>query len=87
MKVTRHSAVQVHPVPDKVTSPQGPFPRELFREPEIITDYEPQYAQDGTGIPLGGTAQNNYKPPRWMRCGSCMARVLENETDGHVCED
>ena len=25
MKVTRHQAVQVHPVPDKIQNPQGPF--------------------------------------------------------------
>ena len=47
MKVTRHQAVQVHPVPDKIQNPQGPFPKELFRESEIISDYEPSFAEDG----------------------------------------
>ena len=29
MRVIRTQAVQVHPVPDKVTSPEGPFPPHL----------------------------------------------------------
>jgi hypothetical protein len=87
MKVTRYQAVQVHPVPDKVQSPQGPFPRELFCESEIISDYEPSYAEDGGGFELGGTAQNNYRAPKVLRCASCFARVMENETADHVCEE
>jgi hypothetical protein len=87
MRVTNHQAVQVHPVPDKITNPVGPFPRELFREPEIISDYESQYSEDGSEFALGGTAQNNYKPPRYLRCSACMARVLETETSEHVCSN
>jgi len=84
MKVTRHNAVQVHPVPDKVANPRGPFPRELFREPEIVDAYDS--TEYGDDIPLGGTAQNNYVPPKWLRCASCFERVLETETDFHTCE-
>ena len=84
MKVTRHTAIQIHPVPSKVTAPQGPFPKDLFRESEIINDYD--NSEFGENIPLGGTVQNNFKPPRAMRCGNCLARVMENETATHVCE-
>jgi hypothetical protein len=87
MKVTRYQAVQVHPVPDKVQNPQGPFPRELFRESEIVSDYDPSFAEDGTGFEPGATAQNNYRAPKVLRCASCFARVMENETDSHVCEE
>lgn len=85
MRVTRISAVQVHPVPDKVLRPNGPFPRELFREPEIIDAYDS--TEYGDNLPLGATSQNNYTPPRIMRCGTCFAKVMENETDLHVCEE
>lgn len=87
MRVTRVKAVQVHPVPEHMESPKGPFPRELFREPEMADDYLPQYNEDGTGFEPGSTAQNNYKPPKWLRCKTCLERVLESDTETHICED
>lgn len=76
--VERIRALQVHPVPDKVTYPRGPFPDELFEEPEIVfaKEEDPQY---------GATVQNNFKPPRYLRCASCNKRVPETETDSHEC--
>lgn len=87
MKIINHQAVQVHPVPSHITDPVGPFPRELFREPEIVDEYESQYAEDGSQFPLGGTVQNNFKPLRYLRCSRCFARVLETETQDHICEE
>ena len=87
MKVTKHQAVQVHPVPSHITDPVGPFPRELFKEPEIIDDYEPQLAEDGAGFALGSTAQNNFRPVKHLRCSNCLARVPETETQNHICEE
>lgn len=87
MRMTRVKAVQVHAVPERMQDPQGPFPRELFREPEIVSDYEPQYAEDGGGFEPGSTAQNNYRPPKYLRCKACLVRVLESETENHICED
>lgn len=86
MRVIKHKAKQVHYVPDHITTPRGPFPRELFDEPEIVMD-APAYNEDGSDFALGATAQNNYKPPRYLRCGACYARVLETETDQHICEE
>jgi len=86
MRVTRKKAVQVHPVPDRVMDPVGPFPRELFKEPEIVDDYKSQYSEDGSDYPLGATAQNNYRPPKHVRCAYCLARVLETEVSNHVCD-
>jgi hypothetical protein len=62
MKITRVKAVQAHPVPNKVHAPRGPFPNELFREPEIINDYHPEDDETGSSFPLGATAQNNFNP-------------------------
>jgi len=87
MRITRVKAIQTHPVPETMQQPRGPFPRELFRESVIVSDYDPQFNEDGTGFEPGATAQNNYHAPRVMRCGSCFARVLENETEQHVCEE
>ena len=86
MRITRKQAVQVHPVPDRVTDPVGPFPAHLFREPEIVVDYRPHLSEDGSEYPLGATAQNNYQPPKYLRCAVCFVRVLETETENHVCE-
>lgn len=83
-RVERIAAVQAHPVPDKVMLPQGPFSRELLAEPEIVTDYEPAFQNDY--LP-GATAQNNFTPPKYLRCAVCFARVLEQDTPNHVCEE
>ena len=87
MRVIRNQAVQVHPVPTTIVDPKGPFPRELFDGPEVITDYEPAENEDGSNLPLGATAQNNFNPPKYLRCARCFARVLESETKDHKCED
>jgi hypothetical protein len=67
-------------------NPQGPFPRELFNERPVVDNYEPEMSEDGGNLPLGGTAQNNYKQPRTMICSHCDERVLENKTGDHTCE-
>ena len=85
MRITTKRAHQVHPVPDRITEPRGPFPRELFDEQEIVVD-KPALNEDGSEFPLGATAQNQFKPPKYLRCAACMVRVLESETDSHVCE-
>lgn len=87
MRVTKRNAVQVHPVPKTMMDPKGPFPRELFDEPDIVVDYEPQDNEDGSNFPLGATAQNDFKPIRYLRCSVCLVRVLETKTQDHVCED
>jgi hypothetical protein len=78
---------QGHPVPTTVTRPRGPFPPELFRDPEVIYDYEQAYAEDGSDFEPGSTAQNNFEAPVWLRCYDCHARVREDETEYHECED
>ena len=86
MRVIRKKAIQVHPVPDRIIEPSGPFPDELFEEPEIVDNYRPHQPEDGSDFPLGATAQNDYKPPKHVRCAYCLKRVLETDTDEHVCE-
>jgi hypothetical protein len=87
VKVTRVRAIQVHSVPERMENPKGPFPKELFKESEIVLEYEPQYNEDGLGFEPGSTAQNNYKPLKYLRCKTCLERVIETETDSHVCEE
>jgi len=86
MKIFSKQAVQVHPVPEHVTDEMGPFPPEVLEESEIIYDYKSAYSEDGSDFLPGATAQNNFRPPRHLRCGACYMRVLETETDSHVCE-
>lgn len=73
-------AYQAHAVPNKILSPRGPFPPELFEEPEIVIN-EVQEEFD-----FGATAQNNFNP-KWLRCGACHVRVRDDKTDQHVCEE
>lgn len=87
MRVIKHQAKQGHPVPNKVTAPQGPFSKELLAEPEIVYDYPQAYGEDGEGFELGATVQNNFKPPKYLTCSVCKLRVKETETESHICED
>lgn len=84
MRIKTIQTFQGHPVPSKVTPPRGPFPPELLRGPEIVTDYEPD---DGYPYEPGATAQNNYKPPRWYRCNTCQELVTEDELASHTCPE
>lgn len=87
MKVSRRQAIQVHPVPDRMHDPVGPFPRELFREPQIVYGNEDPYSDDGANHELGSTVQNNFTPEKYLRCSRCFSRVTESETKTHNCED
>lgn len=92
MRIINKQAIQVHPVPDRVMSPQGPFPPEMtsghsLSEPEIVYDYQEAYAEDGSEFLPGATVQNDYKPLRYLRCSVCSVRVPETETEFHVCEE
>lgn len=73
-------AYQAHSVPDKILTPRGPFPPELFEEPEVIVSEAQEEFE------LGSTAQNNFNP-KWLRCGSCHVRVRDDKTDQHICEE
>jgi hypothetical protein len=77
---------QGHLVPNKVTSPIGPFPPELFHKEPVNYEYDQAFAEDGSDFALGATAQNNFEPPKWYRCYDCHERVREDELDLHVCD-
>jgi hypothetical protein len=87
MRIIKKDAIQVHPFPKTMVEPKGPFPREIFDEPDVVVSYESHDDESGSDFPLGATVQNNYKPLRYLRCSVCLARVLETETEDHVCED
>lgn len=79
LRVERIKAVQAHPFPDKILSPQGPFPSDLFDEQEVVVTLPKE-----DFLP-GSTAQNDFKPPKYLRCVLCQTRVLELEKDLHKC--
>ena len=86
MRVNKVAAVQAHYVPARPHLPRGPFPPELFRQPEIVYDYEPEADGGGPVVPEGATAQNNYRAPKWFQCRICLETLREDELDAHVCE-
>ena len=87
MRITRVQAIQAHPVPKRVYEPRGPFPENLFDEPEIVDEYALEQDENGSEYSLGATAQNNYKPVKNYRCKVCDAKVTASELDAHVCEE
>lgn len=85
MRIIRQPTIQVHPVPDRVSAEVGPFPQQLFDEPEIIYP-DPAYSEDGSNFMPGATVQNNFKPIKYLRCVLCAERVPESETEHHRCD-
>jgi hypothetical protein len=85
--IRKVDAFQGHPIPTRVTRPQGPFPAELFRQEPVNYDYDQAFPEDGSDFRLGATAQNGFNPPLWLRCYDCHARVREDETELHECEE
>lgn len=83
MRIQRVVTKQGHKIPSSSHAPRGPFPPELFAEPEIVTDYAP-FDND---MPIGATSQNNFTSAKMFRCNGCNVVILENEIPGHVCED
>lgn len=81
--VQRVVTKQGHPVPSSAHSPRGPFPAELFREPEINYSYTPA----DEDVPVGGTAQNNFTAPKRFQCRDCGMVVLEHEIPSHICSE
>jgi hypothetical protein len=87
MKITTKAAIQVHSVPEHAVEAIGPFPPEVLADPVIVYDYKPALSEDGGDFAPGATAQNNFRPPKYLRCGNCLARVLDTETSNHKCEE
>ena len=56
------------------------------QEPEIVDNYMPAMPEDGADVPIGATAQNNFKPIQWLYCGNCYEKVKSTETANHTCE-
>lgn len=76
--IKKIQAYQAHPVPTHISSPRGPFPAELFQEPEVVIE---DIDED-----TSGTVQDNFGKLKWLRCIDCHERVREDFTDFHVCE-
>lgn len=87
MRIERIATRQGHPVPDTAHSPKGPFPPELFETPKVVTEYLPQPDGGGEEIPVGATAQNDFKPLKWFRCKICTEVIAEHEISDHPCKE
>lgn len=86
MRIERIATKQGHAVPSAAHAPRGPFPPELFYAAPIVSDYEPQNDSGQPELPLGATAQNNYRGTRLFECSDCGATLTEQETYAHDCE-
>ena len=81
--VQRVITKQGHPVPKSAYGARGPFPAELFKEPEIIYDYD----SEEDDVPIGGTAHNHFTAPKRFECRDCEMIVLEHEIPSHHCSE
>ena len=84
MKIERIITRQAHPVPKQAYKPKGPFPPEIFKDPEILTDYVPQSDGGGEEMPVGSTVQNNFQPLNWFKCNGCGAIIPEHQIPDHM---
>jgi hypothetical protein len=84
MRIETIVTKQGHPVPNKVTQPRGPFPPELLAQPKVVYEYDRQ--DDLQGVPIEGTAQNDFKPTRWFKCNDCLTVISEAQIEVHTCE-
>lgn len=66
---------------------QGPFPRDIFTHPPVVTDYEQISGNGGPEIPFGSTAQNNFKPLKWFRCKLCNETIKQSDLNNHRCTE
>jgi len=83
MRIQRIETKQGHPVPKSAHHPRGPFPAEMMQKPEIIVDYVPEDNE----IPIGATAQNDYREPKVFKCKFCLNLVYEHQIPDHYCGD
>lgn len=94
-RIQRIQTFQGHPVPTTGGGARGPFPAELYTSMPVVEDYEQISGNGGEEIPLGGTAQNNFRPPtvkpaaepKLFRCKVCEDIVTEFELETHVCPE
>ena len=86
-RIQRVQAKQGHPVPSRAMPTQGPFPRDMYSSLPVNTEYKGVSGNGGPEIPMGSTAQNNYKSLRWFRCTLCSEVMTELDMKYHICED
>lgn len=84
-RIQRIPTKQGHPLP-KTSARVGMFPPpELLTSTPVVENYESETGNGGPEIPDGGTAQNNFSPTRWFKCGNCEQVVAEKDLDSHDC--
>lgn len=86
-RIERIQTKQGHPVPKTAIGAQGPFPRELYMSMPVVVDYDRISGNGGPEVPFGSTAQNEFKPLRWVRCTECMKVFKEQDADNHTCDE
>lgn len=86
MRIERIVTKQGHPVPKEAGYAKGPFPPELLAPPKIITEYTPQPDGGAEDMPIGSTAQNNFKPIKWYKCKKCHGISSQHELSSHECD-
>lgn len=83
-EIRRVKTKQGHVVPSHSYSAVGPFPPNTTANPST-TQYVHQEDSGFAELPVGGTAQNNYREIQTLVCILCNTEVPENKTEDHEC--
>jgi len=73
------AARQAHPTPNNAHYPQGPFPRELFKSPEVINAYAPDIEDN---FEFSGEDNDD----EWFLCFHCDEAIYYLNLNDHECE-
>ena len=74
MKLIRKFAVQGHEVPETAHSPQGPFPPEIMRGPQLA--YEESHAD---------SLHEALDTVRLFKCKHCDSILYQDQLSNHEC--
>ena len=88
MRIERVQARQGHPVPRQAGFARGPFPPELFEQPEIVYDRQPRPddREDEYNVSENFTTPTDSQEWKWFRCEDCRWVLREDELDAHMCD-
>ena len=84
MRIQRIETKQAHYTPDHVYYAGNIFPAEIVSSPEIIHEYVSQADSGDVALPVGSTAQNDFKELQWFRCKGCGEILSEHKIADHM---
>ena len=86
MHIERVQARQGHEVPKQAGYARGPFPSELFTQPEIVYPRRQAPDENESDVSENFISQGDSQEWKWYRCEDCRWVLREDELDSHMCD-